>query len=108
MTLVTLHELQHLTGLSDRAMLHLLEQEGTACVVDADKGLLLDADSVSVKTLVSSLLKRTRDTLDEQENVLVARFSGIIGEHIEEILDDAVQRLALERRISNQDSEENS
>ncbi len=97
MTFVTLHELQLTTGLSDQALLHLLKQKETACKVDPEQGLLVDADSVSTKSMIQALLERSTTLLESEKEVLVARFSHTIGEQIEELIEEALQRLSIQQ-----------
>lgn len=97
MTFVTLHELQITTGLSDQAMLHLLKQRETACKVDPDKGIMIDADSVSTKSMIQALLERSTSLLASEKDVLVARFSHTIGAQIEELIEEALHRLSLQQ-----------
>lgn len=107
MKLVPISSFQKITGISDRAMLQLLERVGKdATQVYAEmsetQGLLLDVDSLKVRDLVEAIRQKQDKELSQKRAVIVEKLGAIVVEEIESIFLEASARASAER-VSQKD-----
>ena len=88
---IRLAELQRISGLGDRATMHLLRQNLLSCRIDAEQGILVDVDAVTSRVVLEAvangplLSKEEVDGWTERlARVLAECLDGIVKEAVEE------------------------
>lgn len=90
MKLISLQEFQRTAGLSDQALVWLLVNNRLRCQVDQSEGLMVDAESADTQALVAAITTAAQRVFASAQPVLQERVAGIIGRHLEEIIEEAV------------------
>lgn len=108
MKLVTIHTFQKITGLSDRAMLQLLERVGNDPQhiygeIHPDHGIVLDVNSVRVRDLVEALKANQQSALEAKRSVIVEKLGSIIVDEIEDIFLEATAKASAEQSTQKED-----
>jgi len=90
MKLLSLKEFQALCAISDSALANLLRENLVRCVVDPERGLLIDVDSASVSSLIQALREKRSSLREAEHKLLSEKASRIIRENLDQILDEAI------------------
>ena len=93
MKAVTLSEFRRLTGVSDSALVWLLENKKLVCQLDKERGILVDLDSAQLKELIQSISTKKNEALSDQASLISERFARIISDNFEAIAEEALARL---------------
>ena len=93
MKAVTLSEFRRLTGVSDSALVWLLENKKLVCQLDKERGILVDLDSAQLKELIQSISTKKNKALSDQASLISERFARIISDNFEAIAEEALARL---------------
>ncbi len=96
---VSLQEYQRLSGLSDKALLHLLKHNLLSCSNRENSGLVVDIESTEVRALHEAILKRQQEVSLQQQDLISERVGTIVRDEMQSIIDEAIARL-----IAAQDS----
>ena len=94
---VNLQEFQRLSGLSDKALLHLLKHNQLRCEVRDGSCLVIDIESTETKALQESILQRQHETLNSHQDLISERLGTIVRDEMQSIVDEAIARLISEQ-----------
>ncbi|MCO6432192.1 MAG: hypothetical protein J5J00_15145 [Deltaproteobacteria bacterium] len=86
-------DFKRLSGLSDGAIVWLLSSGKLPCTLGKQGELLIDCDDLNVKAIISAISKRNARTLDQHFALVEERFSAVMGEQMEELIELVIQRL---------------
>lgn len=94
---LTVREFQDRTGLSDRALLALLDQNTLPVRIDPKRGLLIDLSAVQLDQLVAATAGAREHGLAEGEQLFTERLSRVLYESLDEIVSEALLSLQAEQ-----------
>ena len=101
-TYIPLGKYQRLTGLSDRALVHLLCSNKLSCRCDEEQGILVDFESVDNKELLEAVAKTHAAAVGDIEVLMAEKFGSFISEKFEEISSEAISLYL--QRLENESS----
>jgi len=94
MSRVNLRDFQRLTQLSDSSLLWLLQNNRLKVDLDPRAGLLVSLDNQETKSLVEALKARKQNFFERRPKILKERLASIVADHLDDILDEAIERLS--------------
>ncbi|RIL05622.1 MAG: hypothetical protein DCC75_11530 [Proteobacteria bacterium] len=94
MSRVNLRDFQRLTQLSDSSLLWLLQNNRLKVDLDPRAGVLVSLDNQETKSLVEALKARKQNFFERKPKILKERLASIVADHLDDILDEAIERLS--------------
>ena len=89
MKLISLAELQRLTGLSDRAMMQILSNGQLQCEC-RDNEIFFDSSSIELHSLVRAIAQRKQEIIQRDQNYISERISSLIAQRLEALFERAL------------------
>lgn len=86
---ISLIDFQRLSGLSDRALMHLLKSTQLKCSTEQGQ-ILIDIEQLSVKKLVEAVSHKSAQLLLKDQNYLSERIASTLTTKLESIFDQAL------------------
>jgi hypothetical protein len=93
-TLISLAEFRQLSGLTESALVWLLEHNTLPLAYTPETGLMIDAGAATVEHLLAAIRREHGATIAQHEAVFMERIATVVNRHIGAIVDDATARLS--------------
>jgi hypothetical protein len=101
MNKVSLKEFKNISGLSDRALVHLLIENSISIEYSEEEGILIDIESANVDHLIRATIKQQKEILSSKKKLYMESFASLIAEHLELIVDEAIMLARSQKKLNN-------
>lgn len=94
MQLITLAEFRRSLCISAQTAIWMLEHNTLPCHLDSAHGIMVDMESLDVRTLVRGIAARKAELLDEASGQLVERIGLALAENLDGLISEALSLAA--------------
>jgi len=93
-TQIPLAEFRRLSGLTDSAVVWLLEHNKVPLAYTPEGGLMVEAGSATVEELLAAIRREHGAAIAQHDAVFMEQIATVVNRHLSAIVDDATARLA--------------